>query len=411
MRVNMISLSPKRARVRTILWLVFSIALLSSMAGVPFTTSVVYAFDPNSISTDVNGDGVVNILDMNVLAIAFGSYPRHLKWNPRADVNDDDLVDIFDLMRVAQDYGARAYTAVERLWSADSYWYMKIKDNPKLHPDNDKMIDWLMDYHSDRPYINWAGWTNAVYDCYEDTPVYHILDTDNGKYYDVPFPDPYPIEIPPDTDASVTIIDWYRGNVWDLWHVEATGGTYRVGDHMTLDLGGDGLWPAGGSWGSGGSGTATVAFLIRPEEIEAGVINHALGCCMKTAPGGKYTTMTGNFVSPPAAHTDRGNLAGNAIPEGARIQLDPAIDLDSLGLGSTGKIIAKAMQDYGIVAAEAGGNWAIYAEHDLSANWNPPSMSGTLLNPIADLVTDSYNPWRVIDFDLYPTVDDLSEYE
>ena len=103
MRVKMLSLSPKRARVRTILWLVFSIALLSSMAGVPFTTSVVYAFDPNSISTDVNGDGVVNILDLNVLAIAFGSYPTHPRWNPRADVNDDDFVNIFDSLLVAKE--------------------------------------------------------------------------------------------------------------------------------------------------------------------------------------------------------------------------------------------------------------------------------------------------------------------
>jgi hypothetical protein len=185
---------------------------------------------------------------------------------------------------------------------------------------------------------------------------------------------------------------------------------------MTLDLGGDGLWPAGGSWGSGGSGTATVAFLIRPEEIEEGVINHALGCVLHAigpwSDSSRYDIIDG-FVSPPAAHTDRQTTSRNPyeIPEGARIQLDPAIDLDSLGLSSTGKIIAKCMQDYGIVCTEAGGNWAIYAEHDLSANWNPPSMSGTLLDPIADLVTDSYNPWRVIDFDLMPTVDDISEYE
>jgi hypothetical protein len=309
-----------------------------------------------------------------------------------------------------------------KLWSDDSYWYMKIIQNPKLHPDSDKIANWIKNICLNKggrtayPTINWAGWTGVIYDCYEDTPVYHILDTDSNKYYDVPFPDPYPIAIPSDADGSVIIVDRYRGYVWDFWAVEATGGTYHVGDSMRLDLYGDGLWHTGLGWGSGGSGITNIVYMIRPEEIEAGVINHVLGCTFGTVgpyeDGSRYSMVKG-FVNPPAAHTDRKVASTNPyeVPEGARIQLDPAIDLDSLGLSTTGKIIAKAMQDYGIVAAEAGGVWVIYAEHDLTADWNPPQMNGGLLKAIGDLVTSSYNPWRIIDFDLYPTVDDLSEYE
>ena len=305
-------------------------------------------------------------------------------------------------------------SATANLWNDTSYWYMKIKDNPTLHPYNDEQVNWIID-HRDSPTINWAGWTNVVYDCYDDTSVYHILDTDSGTYYDVPFPDPYPIDIPSDADGAVTIVDWYRGDVWDFWSVTATGGTYHVGDSMRLDLNGDGLYPKNG-WGSGGSGIASVAYLIRPEEIEAGVINHALGCSFGTVgpyEGGSRYSSTKGFVHPPAAHTDRKVASTNPyeVPEGSRIQLDPAIDLDALGLSSTGKIIAKAMQDYGIVCAEAGGEWVIYAEHELTADWNPPSMGGSIMSPIGSLVTSSYNPWRIIDYTEYPLEDDLSEYE
>lgn len=310
-----------------------------------------------------------------------------------------------------------------KLWSDDSYWYMKIKENPTLHPNSDEMIDWLMTTHEDDaskgkyPNIQWRSWTNVVYDAYEETPLYSVYDESASQYKNIPFPDPYPVKIPEEADHSVTIIDWYRETVWDLWNVRTTGETYIVGDACPIDLYGSGLWNVGQGWTSGGGGLATVAFMIRPEEIEAGVINHALGCAMEAggpwADGSRFDAEEG-FVYPPAVHTDREVTSSNPyeIPEGARIQLDPALDLDSLGLSPAAKIIAKAMQDYGIVCAEAGGTWHIYAEHDFTADWNPPSMSGLILSPIADLVTPTYNPWRIIDFDgLYPTIDDLSEYE
>ena len=293
---------------------------------------------------------------------------------------------------------------------------MRIKENPTLHPNSDKMVDSLLDHHSNYPGIQWKSWTNVVYDAYEDTLVYSVYDESSGTYKNIPFPDPYLVDIPLESDHSVTIIDWYREKVWDLWNVRAQSETYIVGDSYPFTLYGSGIAPMGQGWISGGSGTVSVAYLIRPEEIEAGVINHALACALRALgpyEGGSRYDMTKGFVYPPAVHTDRKVASTNPyeIPEGARIQLDPAINLDSLGLSSTGKIIAKCMQDYGIVATEAGGSWHIYAEHDFTSHWNPPQMSGGLLRAIGDLVTPTYSPWRIIDFELYPSIDNLSEYE
>jgi len=55
--------------------------------------------------TDLNCDGKVDIKDIAIVAVAFGSYPGQPKWNPIADINGDERIDVKDIARVAVDYG------------------------------------------------------------------------------------------------------------------------------------------------------------------------------------------------------------------------------------------------------------------------------------------------------------------
>ncbi len=58
------------------------------------------------ILADVNNDGEVNIIDVYMVAKAFGSYPGHRMWNPVADVaNPYGIIDIVDLYTIAREYG------------------------------------------------------------------------------------------------------------------------------------------------------------------------------------------------------------------------------------------------------------------------------------------------------------------
>jgi hypothetical protein len=66
---------------------------------------------------------------------------------------------------------------------------------------------------------------------------------------------------------------------------------------------------------------------------------------------------TAQAAIPPDATPDRG------IPMGGRVQLDPSIDVDSLALTSSGKIIAHALQDYGAYVGDYSGSISIYAEN------------------------------------------------
>lgn len=59
-------------------------------------------------AADMNRDGVVNVLDITLVAVAFGSKPGNPKWNAMADLNNDNVIDILDVSLIAKDYGKTA---------------------------------------------------------------------------------------------------------------------------------------------------------------------------------------------------------------------------------------------------------------------------------------------------------------
>jgi hypothetical protein len=155
----------------------------------------------------------------------------------------------------------------------------------------------------------------------------------------------------PQLDAHLTIVDRAANCEYDLY------GAYRGpnGWHATwansTRLDGSGVYPRG--MGTKASGFASLAGLIWPQELRAGRIDHALFFAYPF-------TRSGGPVSPATAGDGRSDAAG-AIPEGARVQLDPSLDLDSLGLAPYQRTIAEAMQTYGMILGDTGGAFGLYA--------------------------------------------------
>ncbi len=54
---------------------------------------------------DINYDGVVNILDILIIAVAFGTEPGDPKWDPRADLDKNNIINILDVLKVAVHFG------------------------------------------------------------------------------------------------------------------------------------------------------------------------------------------------------------------------------------------------------------------------------------------------------------------
>jgi hypothetical protein len=72
--------------------------------GAPFCPSAPTTFLITFVG-DVNGDGKVDITDLAMASAAFGSYPGHPRWDPRADVSKDNRIDILDIARVSANFG------------------------------------------------------------------------------------------------------------------------------------------------------------------------------------------------------------------------------------------------------------------------------------------------------------------
>lgn len=60
---------------------------------------------PQMTCPDPNHDGIVNIFDLSMVAVAFGSIAGDNNWNPSVDCNNDGEIDIFDLVAIASHFG------------------------------------------------------------------------------------------------------------------------------------------------------------------------------------------------------------------------------------------------------------------------------------------------------------------
>ena len=96
-----------------------------------------------------------------------------------------------------------------------------------------------------------------------------------------------------------------------------------------------------------GSGISHLAGVVRVSEIAAGLIPHALVFSTNN-------TCPGEFREP-ATKTDGTSDRPDCIPEGARIQLAPSLDVAALQLSPAEAAIARALQKYGAYAVDTGG--------------------------------------------------------
>lgn len=100
-------------------------------------------------------------------------------------------------------------------------------------------------------------------------------------------------------------------------------------------------WPgATTDWGGTGSGLPVIGGTILSDDLRQRRIDHALALSLPAPRAGAFAW--------PAQRTDgTGPLA--ALPEGARLRLDPQLDLDELELPRLVRLIAEAAQDHGLI--------------------------------------------------------------
>jgi hypothetical protein len=110
------------------------------------------------------------------------------------------------------------------------------------------------------------------------------------------------------------------------------------------------------NWGASAGSHIFMAGMITQEELDNGVIEHALAC--------DFGMMRAGVVSHPAFRTDGLNADPYSIPYGTHMYLPSNIDLDALTFATDfGKMIAVAMQNYGIIARnQTGSGFSFFCE-------------------------------------------------
>ena len=170
-----------------------------------------------------------------------------------------------------------------------------------------------------------------------DTPT-HTVSCTRVDYGICPFagwPVPIPEGAEPNTgsDGVLVSVDESAGTVFEFWRAAHDGEVWTTAFAAVNSLHGSG-------WGGAatGSGASRLGGVIRVAEIADGEIPHALALQSNNACPTFRT---------PALKSDGTSTRPDCIPEGARLQLDPAVDLDSLDLRPGELAVARAMQRYG----------------------------------------------------------------
>jgi hypothetical protein len=142
------------------------------------------------------------------------------------------------------------------------------------------------------------------------------------------------------------MFDPARNRVSEFWQAayDATTDSWSAGSGVSFDIGGT---PRLGS-GSNAAGFPQLALAIWPEEIKAGVINHALGFSVLTA---------APFYRYPASHTD-GQGDQSDLPEGAWLSLPASLTPNS-SWPAWAKVVFTALQRHGMFLMDQGGTLGV----------------------------------------------------
>jgi hypothetical protein len=176
----------------------------------------------------------------------------------------------------------------------------------------------------------------------------------------VGYPIPKQPKIERGSDRHMLIVDRDHCRLYELYAAHKTASGWHAGSGATWSLESNHLRPDG--WTSAdAAGLPILPGLVRWNEVQKGVIDHALRVTVPDTCGGHIY---------PARH-DAG-LGGCHVkpPMGLRLRLKSSYDVSTLPRQA--RIIAVAMQQYGLIVADNGTEW--YVQGASNAHFNDDSL-------------------------------------
>lgn len=219
-----------------------------------------------------------------------------------------------------------------------------IPPDPVLDPASRVMTAYLG--AEGKGYANLYAYGVPVFDADASTPRYSVDCTKPWGRCDLeqqPVPIPDSAQPSAGSDRAMVVIDWSTRKAYEFWQAQRSPSGWSASWGGVSSIDGDGR----GSPATG-AGISRLAGVVRTFEIRQGRIDHALVFSTDNACHDAYRD--------PATKTDGVSPRSDCIPEGARVQLDPTINVDAIpGMTPGERMVAKALQIYGGYAIDNGG--------------------------------------------------------
>jgi hypothetical protein len=168
-----------------------------------------------------------------------------------------------------------------------------------------------------------------------------------------------------------------------MQHVSSNPGVYSAS-----------AWPGAHSyWGVTAASMPLVAGAMTIKQLKARNIDHALALTIPNTRAGVYAS--------PAQRTDGKIASSDAIPEGARLRLDPTLNLASLHLPPLVRLIAQAAQRYGIVVRDTSGVVSFIGQDPLNGDFGVYRRLAQGLYPNKLLAKFPWRHLQVVKMDLH----------
>ncbi len=297
--------------------------------------------------------------------------------------------------------------AREQLFSPTSVWNAPLPRDATVDPRSQAMTAWLLAQvqheFADGPDPEIEGVSDS-------TPIYRV--TANQRPVPVTLENDQPwartlaralraVPIPADArpspgpDQELTIYQPATDRLWELWEARRTprGWEAKWGGAMDDVRGSPGYfssrsWPGAESyWGASATSLPLAGGTMLIGQLERGQIDHALAIALPYTRADEYAW--------PAQRTDGTDPDPNAIPEGARLRLDPSLDIARLHLPPVVRAVAVAAQRYGMIVRDQTGGEAVafYAETP-TTGVDPYSR---IFGGVAPYDLLKYFPWRYLE--------------
>jgi hypothetical protein len=245
-------------------------------------------------------------------------------------------------------------------FATSNFWSKPVPTDTPVDPQSGRYVAKMAGLD---PVVTLRTFTVTVLVADDTSPRYTITPTNRRspgfRIDNVPIP--AHVAIDPDDNGHLAILDNSSRCVYELYGLQQRDDAWSADWINATPTDGEGIYPDGLS--PRGSGFATTAGLIWPEELRSGNIPHALVF-------GYPFTRSGGPVDP-ATRSDGRDTQPAALPIGARLVLDPLLDLNTLGLPPEELTIAVALQRYGMVLGDTSNGFSLYAVNPRSFPADP----------------------------------------